>query len=374
MKGQTIGYVRVSTIEQNPERQLDGISLDKVFIDKASGKSADRPQLRAMMGFAREGDVVIAHSLDRMARNLDDLRLIVKAFTDRGVKVEFVKEDLSFTGDDSPMATLLLSVMGAFAEFERALIRERQREGIAWARQRGVYKGRKPSLSAAQLQELRLRVSAGEAKTKLAREFRVSRETLYQYLRELHRTSYNVIVCSLRDKCQCDRRQYVGRDKKGSPVPMEFCCPDRAEELIEHIEEWPESATSGTTFKGAFIASVEVDTSRIRVLRKKGARIPPIEGILALPDEKGRATLEAHPKNRVDHANRDVRDCGKCLIARVVECHLANGCELIKVNTLSAKGFYESLGFTEVYKGTLVIAGDKAKQIVESVSMSEAPV
>ncbi|MFY3751318.1 helix-turn-helix domain-containing protein, partial [Enterobacter hormaechei] len=107
----------------------------------------------------------------------------VQTLTQRGVHIEFVKEHLSFTGEDSPMANLMLSVMGAFAEFERALIRERQREGIALAKQRGAYRGRKKSLSSERIAELRQRVEAGEQKTKLAREFGISRETLYQYLR-----------------------------------------------------------------------------------------------------------------------------------------------------------------------------------------------
>ena len=108
----------------------------------------------------------------------------MQGLTKRGVRIEFVKENLTFTGEDSPMATLLLSVMGAFAEFERALIHERQREGIALARQRGAYRGRKKSLSADQVADLRRRVASGEAKAPLARDFGISRETLYQYLRE----------------------------------------------------------------------------------------------------------------------------------------------------------------------------------------------
>ena len=131
MKGQRIGYVRVSTFDQNVDRQLDGQSLDRIFTDKASGKDINRPELDAMLAFAREGDTVVVHSMDRLARNLDDLRKLVQSLTKRGVRIEFVKESLAFSGEDSPMANLMLSVMGAFAEFERALIRERQREGIA---------------------------------------------------------------------------------------------------------------------------------------------------------------------------------------------------------------------------------------------------
>ena len=132
----------------------------------------------------REGDTVVVHSMDRLARNLDDLRRLVQKLTQRGVRIEFVKESLTFTGEDSPMANLMLSVMGAFAEFERALIRERQREGIALAKQRGAYRGRKKSLNSEKIEELKRRIAAGEQKAKLAREFGISRETLYQYMRE----------------------------------------------------------------------------------------------------------------------------------------------------------------------------------------------
>ena len=130
MIGQRVGYVRVSSFDQNPERQLEDVDLDRTFSDKASGKDAKRPQLEALMTFVRAGDTVVVHSMDRLARNLDDLRQIVQTLTRRGIRIEFVKEHLAFTGEDSPMANLMLSVMGAFAEFERALIRERQREGI----------------------------------------------------------------------------------------------------------------------------------------------------------------------------------------------------------------------------------------------------
>lgn len=154
-----------------------------VFTDKASGKDVARPQLEALLRFVRDGDTVIVHSLDRLARNLDDLRRFVQGLTARGVRVQFVKEQLTFTGEDAPMANLLLSVIGAFAEFERALIRERQREGIALAKQRGAYRGRKRSLTPVQVAELTERAATGETKSALAREFGVSRETVYQYLR-----------------------------------------------------------------------------------------------------------------------------------------------------------------------------------------------
>jgi DNA invertase Pin-like site-specific DNA recombinase len=183
MLGQRIGYIRVSTLDQHVDRQLEGIEVDKTFIDKASGKDTKRPQLELLMSFVRTGDTVIVHSMDRLARNLDDLRRIVHTLTGRGVRIEFVKEHLSFTGEDSPMASLMLSVMGAFAEFERALIHERQREGIALAKQRGAYKGRKKSLSQAAVAALRERLTTGLSKAQVARELGISRQTLYQYLR-----------------------------------------------------------------------------------------------------------------------------------------------------------------------------------------------
>jgi DNA invertase Pin-like site-specific DNA recombinase len=122
--------------------------------------------------------------MDRLARNLVDLRRLVQEQTARGVRVEFVKENLTFTGEASPMATFMLSILGSVAEFERELIRERQKEGIALARRRGAYRGRKKALSDERAEELRRRATSGEKKATLAREFGISRETLYQYLRQ----------------------------------------------------------------------------------------------------------------------------------------------------------------------------------------------
>jgi DNA invertase Pin-like site-specific DNA recombinase len=174
-----VGYIRVSSIDQNTDRQLDGQELDKVFTDRASGKDTRRPQLQAALDYIREGDELVVHSMDRLARNLHDLRQIVLDLTGKSVHVRFVKENLTFTGEDSPMSNLLLSLLGAVAEFERSMIRERQREGIALAKKAGVYKGRKPSLTAAQIAEIRRQVRAGEKKTALAAQFKVSRQTLY---------------------------------------------------------------------------------------------------------------------------------------------------------------------------------------------------
>ncbi|MGY2895654.1 recombinase family protein [Deinococcus sp. UYEF24] len=181
-KGQHVGYIRVSSTDQNTARQLEGLALDRTFTDKASGKDARRPAFTEMLKFVRAGDTVTVHSMDRLARNLGDLRTVVLDLTGRGVQVQFIKENLTFRGDDSAMSMLLLNVMGAFAEFERALIRERQREGIEVAKSKGgVYRGRKPSLTSEQAADLRKRVAAGESKAALAREFRISRETVYRY-------------------------------------------------------------------------------------------------------------------------------------------------------------------------------------------------
>jgi len=180
---QKIGYVRVSTIAQNTDRQLDGLVLDRVFTDKASGKDTRRPAYESCMQFVREGDTLVIHSMDRLARSLDDLRRTVQELTSRGVRVQFIKENLVFVGDDSPMANLLLSILGAVADFERSLIRERQLEGIAMAKKKGIYKGRKKVLVDAQIADLTQRVAQGERKARIARELGISRQTLYQYLK-----------------------------------------------------------------------------------------------------------------------------------------------------------------------------------------------
>ena len=184
MTGKRIGYIRISSTDQNHQRQLEGVELDKCFIDKASGRDTFRPELSTMLNYIREGDTIYVHSMDRLARNLDDLRGLVNQITKQQIRVEFIKEGLCFNGDDTPMSKLLLSVMGAFAEFERSLIKERQLEGIAIAKKKGLYKGRKPSLSNEQKIMLKERLDKGDRKAQIARDFGISRETLYQYIRK----------------------------------------------------------------------------------------------------------------------------------------------------------------------------------------------
>ena len=174
-----VGYKRVSSIDQNTERQLEGVEVDKLYTDKVSGKDTNRPQLTAALDYVREGDVFVVHSMDRLARNLEDLRRIVRELTSNGVTVKFVKESLTLTGNDSPMNTMLLSMLGAVAEFERSMILERQREGIAIAKAKGKYKGGKPKLSEEQVNELKSRRANGESPSALAKEYGVSRATVY---------------------------------------------------------------------------------------------------------------------------------------------------------------------------------------------------
>jgi len=183
-KHQQIGYIRVSSVMQNTDRQLDGIVTDITFEDKVSGKDTNRPQLTAMMVHARAGDTVVVHSMDRLARNLDDLRRIVKELTAKGAKVQFIKEGLIFTGEDSAMSNLMLSLLGAVAEFERSLISERQKEGVQIAKANGVYKGRKQEMTEERVAEIQRRVQEGEPKAQIAKAMGISRDTLYRYLPE----------------------------------------------------------------------------------------------------------------------------------------------------------------------------------------------
>jgi DNA invertase Pin-like site-specific DNA recombinase len=144
-----LAYIRVSTVEQNTERQLDKctVEFDKVYEDKASGGSTNRPELEKLMDYAREGDTIHIHSIDRLARSLDDLRKLVTDWNNAGITVRFHKEGLNFTaGSNTPIAELMLNMLGAVAQFERAMIKERQAEGIAKAKAKGKYQGRKPDL------------------------------------------------------------------------------------------------------------------------------------------------------------------------------------------------------------------------------------
>lgn len=182
-----IGYVRVSSLDQNPDRQIEDLKaqqVEKIFMDKVSGKNTDRPELQKMLSFIREGDTLIVHSLDRLARNLADLLTMVQELTDRGVSVVFMNERLSFDAgaDASPTSKLMLSMIGAFAEFERSMIRRRQAEGIALAKERGVYKGRPRSISDETLEKVNALVAQGIPLATAAKKVGISRSTVYRYL------------------------------------------------------------------------------------------------------------------------------------------------------------------------------------------------
>lgn len=194
MSSKQIGYIRVSTAHQNTDRQLEGVQLDKVFEEKASGRNATgREILTACLDFCREDDTLHIHSIDRLARNLRDLQGIVTSLISKGTTVRFHKENLTFSGNrDDPIATLTLHLLGAFAEFENTLIANRRREGIEAARKRGKQIGRPNSLSDEQIAEILQKISQGAQKKELAKEYGVSRTTLYAALaafKEAHESS-----------------------------------------------------------------------------------------------------------------------------------------------------------------------------------------
>ena len=180
MTGQKIGYVRVSSIDQNTIRQLDGISLDKIFTEKLSGKSIERPVLQECITYIRSGDTLFVHSIDRLARNAKDLLNLVEQLLNKQVTIIFVKNNLTFSSDTKDhMAKLQLTMLAAFAEFERELIRERQREGITIAKAAGKYSGRR-KITDAMLNEARVRTAAGEPLSTVAKSLNLSRQSLYQ--------------------------------------------------------------------------------------------------------------------------------------------------------------------------------------------------
>lgn len=183
-----VGYARVSSVDQNLDRQLVQLkaeNVEKVFVDKISGKNLDRPGFSSMMEYVNEGDILVICSMDRLARSLMDLLNVTRTLQAKGVTVRFLKEklELSSSGETSAISKFLMAMMGAVAEFERSLIRERQQQGIALAKARGVYKGRKP-IDDERLAEARRRIASGIPKTKVAKELKIGRTTLYKYLKE----------------------------------------------------------------------------------------------------------------------------------------------------------------------------------------------
>jgi DNA invertase Pin-like site-specific DNA recombinase len=187
-RGQRVAYVRVSAADQNEARQLEAVGeCDQVYIEKQSARSrADRVKLAECIRYLRDGDELVVASMDRLARSLVDLKQVVGEITAKGASVEFVHERATYAaGAQDPRADLMLSLLGAFAEFERAIIRERQAEGIAIAKAKGKYKGRKRVLTDEQIAKARDRVAAGEGPSAIARDLGVGRSTLYRALQRV---------------------------------------------------------------------------------------------------------------------------------------------------------------------------------------------
>lgn len=184
MSGKHVGYIRVSSVGQKSDRQLDGVELDKVFEEKVSGRNVgSRDVLNLCLDYLREHDTLHVHSIDRLARNMSDLLSIVDDLVKRDVAIKFHSEGLTFSPQkDDPMASLMLHMLGAFAEFERKLIGQRRKEGLEAARKRGKQIGRRKSLSNEDLSEIARRLSAGVSKSDLAKEYGISRTTLYAAL------------------------------------------------------------------------------------------------------------------------------------------------------------------------------------------------
>jgi DNA invertase Pin-like site-specific DNA recombinase len=178
--GQQVGYIRVSSIDQNTIRQLDGLSLDKIFTEKMSGKDTQRPVMQECLAYIRDGDTLHVHSIDRLARNAKDLLNLVEEMIGKGVNLKFHKNNLIFSPDSKDhMAKLQLTMLAAFAEFERELIKERQREGIAIAKAAGKYSGRR-KITDELIAEAKARTERGEPLSRVAKDLKVSRETLYK--------------------------------------------------------------------------------------------------------------------------------------------------------------------------------------------------
>ncbi|EGQ9159415.1 recombinase family protein [Vibrio parahaemolyticus] len=182
MNHQKVGYIRVSSADQNTDRQLADLELDKIFTERMSGRSkTQRPILQQCLDYLREGDQLYVHAIDRLARNLLDLQQIINEVNDKGASVHFVTEGLEFSKKDDPFAELTLQMLGAFAEFERKLINTRQREGMAAAKAKGKHIGR-PSISSQTESKIRQKALEGVGKAQIAKDCNVSRQTVYRVL------------------------------------------------------------------------------------------------------------------------------------------------------------------------------------------------
>ncbi len=181
-----VGYIRVSTAEQNTDRQLNGIELDKIFSEKISGKDMNRPQLEAMLDYVREGDHVHVHELSRLGRSVIDLHKIVEQLLEKGVSVTFHKENMTFAPGNEENATqqLMFGMLANFAQFERSLLKQRQREGIEAAKAAGKHLGRPRTLTKEQEAEIIQKKADGATPTQLAKEYGCSRPLIYKIVKQ----------------------------------------------------------------------------------------------------------------------------------------------------------------------------------------------
>lgn len=180
-----VGYIRISTVGQNTARQevlMQELGVEKVFIDRMSGKNTDRPQLKKLMAFVRQGDMVIVESISRFARNTKDLLELVEQLRVKGVEFVSRKEAIDTT---TPTGKFMLTVFGAVAELEREYILQRQSEGIAIAKERGVYKGRRPIERPEFMQVVKLWRSGMLSATEAMKRLDMKSSTFYRRVREL---------------------------------------------------------------------------------------------------------------------------------------------------------------------------------------------
>lgn len=184
MTHQVVGYVRVSSQGQNTARQLVGVEVDRMFTDIMTGSIRTRPQLDECISYVRDGDTLVVDSIDRLARNLRDLQEILDSLINKGVSVRFIKENLLFTGNSDPLSTLTLHMMGAFAEFERTMIKSRQREGIDAAKKQGKHLGRPATLSKKHESQAKELQAQGISIRKIAITMNLSRGSIYKLLGE----------------------------------------------------------------------------------------------------------------------------------------------------------------------------------------------
>jgi DNA invertase Pin-like site-specific DNA recombinase len=181
MASQNIGYIRVSTTKQNTDRQLDGVALDKVFEDKMTGSSLDRPELEKCLNYVRSGDTLHVHSIDRLARNLKGLEELIDGLVTKGVTVIFHHENMAFNGGDDAMSKLMLQMLGAFAEFERSMAKTRIKEGLAIARTKGKKVGR-PPVNYGLRDEILKRKANGDSFKQIAKDLGIGRTSLYKII------------------------------------------------------------------------------------------------------------------------------------------------------------------------------------------------